>query len=75
VALLGIGQVERNGRHYFRGLGHLSEAEKADALAAHPDLYERRAGEVFVRIADGMWRARRCRCRASELRRCPTWPR
>ena len=54
VALLGIGHVERNGHHYFRGLGHLSEAEKAAALAAHPDLYERREDEVFLRIADGM---------------------
>ena len=53
VALLGIDHVERNGHHYFRGLGHLSEAEKADALAAHPDLYERRGGEVFLRIVDG----------------------
>jgi hypothetical protein len=54
VALLGIGHVERNGHHYFRGLGHLSEPEKAAALARHPDLYERRAGEVFLRITDGM---------------------
>jgi len=54
VALLGIGHVERNGHHYFRGLGHLPEAEKAAALAAHPDLYERRAGEVFLRVTDGM---------------------
>ena len=41
VALLGIAHVERNGHHYFRGLGHLPEAEKAAALAAHPDLYRR----------------------------------
>jgi len=54
VALLGIGHVERNGHHYFRGLGHLSEAEKAAALAAHPDLYERRADEVFLEVTDGM---------------------
>jgi hypothetical protein len=53
VALLGIDHVERNGHHYFRGLGHLPEAEKAAALAAHPDLYERRGDEVFLRIADG----------------------
>ncbi len=53
VALLGIGHVERNGHHYFRGLGHLADAEKADALARHPDLYERRGGEV-LRIEDGM---------------------
>jgi hypothetical protein len=53
VALLGIGHVERNGHHYFRGLGHLSAAEKADALARHPDLYERRGDEVFLRITEG----------------------
>ena len=54
VALLGIAHAERNGHHYFRGLGHLGEAEKAAALAAHPDLYERRGDEVFLRITDGM---------------------
>jgi hypothetical protein len=54
VALLGIAHVERNGHHYFRGLGHLSDAEKTAALAAHPDLYERRGGEVFLRITEGM---------------------
>jgi hypothetical protein len=53
VALLGINHVERNGHHYFRGLGHLSAAEKAEALARHPDLYERRGDEVFLKIADG----------------------
>jgi hypothetical protein len=53
VAALGITHVERNGHHYFRGLGHLSESEKADALARHSDLYERRGDEVFLRITDG----------------------
>jgi hypothetical protein len=53
VALLGISHVERNGHHYFRGLGHLSEAEKRQALTANPDLYERRGDEVFLRITDG----------------------
>jgi hypothetical protein len=54
VALLGITHVERNGHHYFRGLGHLGAAEKADALARHPDLYERRGDEVFLKITDGV---------------------
>jgi hypothetical protein len=58
VALLGIGHVERNGHHYFRGLGHLSEAEKAAALARHPDLYEQRGDEVFLRIENGMLECR-----------------
>jgi hypothetical protein len=54
VALLGITHVERNGHHYFRGLAHLTAAEKDDALARHPDLYERRGEEVFLKVADGM---------------------
>jgi hypothetical protein len=53
VALLGISHVERNGHHYFRGLGHLSEGEKKKALAAHPDLYERRGDEVFLKLTGG----------------------
>jgi hypothetical protein len=53
VALLGISHVERNGHHYFRGLGHLTAAERTAALAAHPDLYERRGGEAFLRVAEG----------------------
>jgi hypothetical protein len=54
VALFGITHVERNGHHYFRGLGHLSEPEKAEALARHPDLYERRGDEAFLRITEGI---------------------
>ncbi|MEM7026537.1 MAG: mandelate racemase [Pseudomonadota bacterium] len=54
VALLGITHVERNGHHYFRGMGHLSEPEKAAALAAHPDLYERRGDETFLKVKEGM---------------------
>jgi hypothetical protein len=53
VAALGITHVERNGHHYFRGLSHLGDAEKAEALVRHPDLYERRGDEVFLHIADG----------------------
>jgi hypothetical protein len=54
VALLGIDHIERNGHHYFRGLDHLSAAERDAALGAHPDLYERRGDEVFLKITDGM---------------------
>jgi hypothetical protein len=53
VATLGIDHVERNGHHYFRGLGHLTETEKTDALAHHADLYTYRNHEVFLRILDG----------------------
>jgi hypothetical protein len=53
VALLGIDHVERNGHHYFHGLGHLGAAEQQAALSAHPDLYERRGDGVFLRIEAG----------------------
>jgi hypothetical protein len=58
VALLGIRHVERNGHHYFRGLGHLPDGEKAEALERHPDLYERRGDEVFLRVREGMLECR-----------------
>lgn len=40
MAALGMTHVERNGHHYFNGLGHLPETEASAALAAHDDLYE-----------------------------------
>lgn len=39
MATLGIGHVERNGHHYFRGLSMYPEAVQQQALTAHPDLY------------------------------------
>lgn len=40
-ALLGVGHVERNGHHYFRGLSMWPEAVQEAALAAHGDLFRR----------------------------------
>ncbi|RAI02167.1 mandelate racemase [Acuticoccus sediminis] len=53
VAALGIGHVERNGHHYFHGLDHLPAGEADAALAAHPGLYRRDGGSVFLAIEDG----------------------
>lgn len=52
-AALGVVDVERNGHHYFRGLDHLPREEAEAALAAHPDLYEERAGTIALRIEKG----------------------
>ena len=41
MATLGIEHVERNGHHYFRGLGMLPEAVQTRVLAKHGDLYRR----------------------------------
>jgi len=53
VRALGIEHVERNGHHYVRGLDHCSAREREEALRHHGDLYERKAGRVFLRIRAG----------------------
>ncbi len=54
MALLGIEHVERNGHHYYRGLG-MWPADWQDAvLATHGDIYERhRDGFAHLQIGDG----------------------
>ena len=57
VSALGIGDVERNGHHYFRGLTALPEDVRATVAEAHPDLYQRTpAGFPAVRIEGGSMR-------------------
>lgn len=46
VSALGIGDVERNGHHYFRGLSALPQDVHSAVGRAHPDLY-RVAAEGF----------------------------
>jgi hypothetical protein len=53
AALLGLPHAERNGHHYFRGLDHLTDAERAAALAHHPELYVERDDGAFLRIERG----------------------
>jgi hypothetical protein len=49
MAALGIGHVERNGHHYYRGLSMLPDEWQEDTVAAHGDLYDRHAGG-FARL-------------------------
>lgn len=53
IAALGIDHSERNGHHYFKGLAHLGENERASALRQHGDLYEERGGTTALRIRGG----------------------
>lgn len=53
VGLIGITHIERNGHHYVNGMADLPVAEQQAFLEAHPDLYERSAGAVRLRIRDG----------------------
>ena len=54
MAVLGIGDVERNGHHYFAGLGMFPRALQATACNAHADLYAMRPqGYASLLIAAG----------------------
>ncbi len=54
MAVLGIGDVERNGHHYLAGLGMFPEALQATVCRAHPDLYAMRPeGYASLQIAAG----------------------
>jgi hypothetical protein len=54
MALLGIGHVERNGHHYFRGLSLWPDDWQQAALAAHGDLYAaHREGFACLQIRAG----------------------
>ncbi len=57
AAALGITHSERNGHHYIRGFAFLSPAERQDALAHYPSLYEPDAqAGAKVRVENGGFR-------------------
>ena len=57
ASFLGLGHIERNGHHFIDGMCFAPEAEQNSFVAAHPDLYERRAHEpARLRIRDGRLR-------------------
>jgi hypothetical protein len=53
VGILGLDHCERNGHHYNFGLSMLSDVDKHNATRRHPDLYEQRGDEWFLRIREG----------------------
>jgi len=54
AATLGVEHVERNGHHYFRGLGQFPDALQEQVMRHHDDLYERGRIDVpTVAIRDG----------------------
>ena len=54
MALLGVGHVERNGHHYYRGLSMLPHEWQELTLEGHGDLYARHpAGFPALRIQNG----------------------
>jgi hypothetical protein len=54
MAVFGIGDVERNGHHYFAGLSMFPEELQKMVCERHPDLYEMRPeGYASLRIEGG----------------------
>lgn len=54
VSALGIGDVERNGHHYFRGLSVIPGELQQRVVAGHPDLYAMRPeGYAALRLSNG----------------------
>ena len=54
AATLGLNHVERNGQHYFPGLSMFPEQWQAQALTAHPDLYQQTdRGWPALRVEQG----------------------
>lgn len=54
MAAIGIDDIERNGHHYFAGLGMFPESVREQVVQVHPDLYQA-SGEGWptLRIEDG----------------------
>ena len=53
VAILGLTHCERNGHHYNRGLSMLSGKDKQSVIKNHPDLYQRRGDEWYLKVQQG----------------------
>jgi hypothetical protein len=59
MAALGIGDVERNGHHYFKGLSMFPHSVQEKVATVYPGLYTMRDGGVCF-AANPRWPAR-CR--------------
>lgn len=53
ASLVGASHVERNGHHFVGGMPSAPAAERAQFLAAHPDLYAPSGEDIALRIVDG----------------------
>lgn len=63
AATLGIPHLERNGYHYYRGMAHLSNAEREKMVHNHPRLYRMQGGEAFLDVRGGQIDVRSLHCK------------
>jgi L-alanine-DL-glutamate epimerase-like enolase superfamily enzyme len=73
VSILGLEHVERNGHHYVNGMAGLPQAEQAEFLQAHPDLYEESHGAVRLRIRAGTITIGSLDCPGYASKAMPDW--
>lgn len=73
LGVLDLEHCERNGHHYNYGLSMLSPHDKQNALRHHPDLYEQRGDEAFLRIRDGEVHCASLQCPGFGVRDEPDW--
>jgi hypothetical protein len=73
LSVLGLEHCERNGHHYNFGLCMLSDRDKANAVEHHPEMYERRGDEWFLRIRDGVVECASLQCSGFGIRDEPDW--
>ena len=74
VGILDLQHCERNGHHYNFGLSMLSEKDRASVVKHHKDLYEKRDGEWFLKIRDGLVHCTSLHCPGFGVRDEPDWP-
>ncbi len=60
MAILGIPHVERNGHHYFAGLGMFPAEIQGQLLSHHPDLYIYQADKTLLNIQRGSINIQSC---------------
>ncbi len=73
LGILGIDHCERNGHHYNYGLSMLSDRDKQNVIAHHPDMYVQRGDESFLRIDNGAVRCDSLQCAGFGIRDEPDW--
>lgn len=71
--ILGLEHCERNGHHYNFGLSMLSEKDKANVTRHHPDMYEKRKNEWFLKIRRGVVSCASLQCPGFGVRDEPDW--
>ena len=74
LGVLGLTHCERNGHHYNYGLSMLSEKDKQNVTKHHPEMYEKRGNEWFLKIRGGAVRCESLQCPGFGIRDEPDWP-